>query len=239
MITTINEYKKYLKTIDEIISGDSSPLPISVIPNNMGINLVSVDSIEWTEQNDKQLVDLTINFKSTNTNEFKDKLPEYILMFFIKYGSDYYNNEASVLEFIQNNCEDYLSDENIELMLNALKDAMHKYENYDNLSTDITIINKETLEPIDTDEYEVDSIIDIITDVEEIKKFEGASTISSYNSVGKDIKKNSIIWLSCLLKPKGNNANAMSVMGCIQCRVMNTFQNLDKLKQLKKTDIIF
>lgn len=111
-------------------------------------------------------------------------------------------------------------------------------ESYDNLSDDI-IINKDTLEPIDTDEYEVDSIVDIITDVEEIKKFEGASTITSYNSVGKDIKANDIIWLSCLLKPKGNNSNAMSVMGVLQCRVLKTFQNLDKLKQLKKTDKIF
>lgn len=38
------------------------PLPLSVIPNYMGINLCSVDSITWVRQEDGQLVNLTINF---------------------------------------------------------------------------------------------------------------------------------------------------------------------------------
>ena len=38
------------------------PLPLSVIPNHMGINLCSVESVEWTKQDDGQLVSLTINF---------------------------------------------------------------------------------------------------------------------------------------------------------------------------------
>lgn len=38
------------------------PLDISVIPNIMGINLVSVDSVEWEKQDDGQLKKLTINF---------------------------------------------------------------------------------------------------------------------------------------------------------------------------------
>ena len=55
--------KEITKTIDEIINGSECPLPISVIPNYMGINMVSVDSIAWVEQEDGQLVNLTINFK--------------------------------------------------------------------------------------------------------------------------------------------------------------------------------
>jgi hypothetical protein len=51
------------KTIEQLINGSDCPLPISVIPNQMGINLNSVESITWTKQNDGQLVDLTINFK--------------------------------------------------------------------------------------------------------------------------------------------------------------------------------
>lgn len=39
-----------------------SPLPISVIPNNMGINLCSVDSVSWHRQDDGQLTSLTIKF---------------------------------------------------------------------------------------------------------------------------------------------------------------------------------
>ena len=53
---------KTTKTIEEIIGGAYCPLPINVIPNNIGINLVSVESISWTKQEDGQLVSLTINF---------------------------------------------------------------------------------------------------------------------------------------------------------------------------------
>lgn len=39
-----------------------SPLPLETIPNTMGINLCSVDRIEWTKRPDGQLVDLTVFF---------------------------------------------------------------------------------------------------------------------------------------------------------------------------------
>ena len=66
--------KTYLKTVSEIIDDEKElgknksecPLNISVIPNYMGINLVAVDSISWTRQDDGQLVNLTINFKPDN-----------------------------------------------------------------------------------------------------------------------------------------------------------------------------
>jgi len=54
--------KTITKTVKELIETNESPLALSVIPNNMGINLCSVDSITWTRQNDGQLVNLTINF---------------------------------------------------------------------------------------------------------------------------------------------------------------------------------
>lgn len=38
------------------------PIPLSVIPNQMGINLCSVHSISWAKQDDGQLINLTINF---------------------------------------------------------------------------------------------------------------------------------------------------------------------------------
>lgn len=53
------------KVSDLIESGEFSPLPLSVIPNYMGINLCAVDSLSWTKQDDGQLVDLTIKFKPT------------------------------------------------------------------------------------------------------------------------------------------------------------------------------
>lgn len=39
------------------------PLALDVIPNYMGINVTSVDAMEWAMQDDGQLVELTIHFK--------------------------------------------------------------------------------------------------------------------------------------------------------------------------------
>ena len=64
---------KTTKTIEEIIGGAYCPLPINVIPNNIGINLVSVESISWTKQEDGQLVSLTINFLPNSLKTMKKK----------------------------------------------------------------------------------------------------------------------------------------------------------------------
>lgn len=53
----------YFKKVEELIDNeDECPIPLSVFPNNMGINLCSVDSISWQKQADGQLVNLTVNF---------------------------------------------------------------------------------------------------------------------------------------------------------------------------------
>ena len=55
--------KSFYKKVDEIIADENCcPFPLDVIPNNMGINLGSVDAISWQEQDDGQLVHLTIHF---------------------------------------------------------------------------------------------------------------------------------------------------------------------------------
>ena len=50
------------KTIAELIETNESPLPLEIIPNNMGINLCSVEALTWTKQDDGQLVNLTVHF---------------------------------------------------------------------------------------------------------------------------------------------------------------------------------
>lgn len=50
------------RTVEELIESNDSPLPLEVIPNYMGINLVSVESLTWTRREDDQLVELTIRF---------------------------------------------------------------------------------------------------------------------------------------------------------------------------------
>ena len=55
--------KTYFKTIDELVENDEEcPFPLDVIPNQIGINLCSVDALSWQKQDDGQLTNLTIHF---------------------------------------------------------------------------------------------------------------------------------------------------------------------------------
>jgi len=75
--------KTITRTIDDLIdSGEDSPLPLSVIPNYMGINLNSVEAVTWTVQNDDQLVSLTIHFdpaESVCSPMSKDRKPAQLI----------------------------------------------------------------------------------------------------------------------------------------------------------------
>ena len=49
--------------VQDVVDGkEKSPLLLEVIPNYMGINLCSVERIEWDEFDDGQIDKLTINF---------------------------------------------------------------------------------------------------------------------------------------------------------------------------------
>ena len=61
-----NQNVYFSKPVKELIISGESPIPLEVIPNYMGINLVSVKSIEWSRQKDGQLIDLKINFNPNN-----------------------------------------------------------------------------------------------------------------------------------------------------------------------------
>ena len=65
--------KRFTKKIKDIIKNNEKvPIPLSVIPNNMGINLVSVEEISWEELDDGQLKTLTIRFIPDEINKHKD-----------------------------------------------------------------------------------------------------------------------------------------------------------------------
>lgn len=52
-----------LKKVSDIIENDEyCPFPLTVIPNNMGINLCSVEAVSWQKQEDGQLVNISIYF---------------------------------------------------------------------------------------------------------------------------------------------------------------------------------
>ncbi len=51
------------KLVQDIINNEEyCPIPLEVIPNNMGINLCAVNSISWEKQDDGQLINLSIEF---------------------------------------------------------------------------------------------------------------------------------------------------------------------------------
>lgn len=59
--------KTFTETVTNIINKKvECPLPLEIIPNNMGINLCAVDRIHWEKQNDGQLKELTIYFIPEN-----------------------------------------------------------------------------------------------------------------------------------------------------------------------------
>jgi len=51
------------KKVSDIIENDEyCPIPLEVIPNNMGINLCSVEAVSWQKQEDGQLINVSIYF---------------------------------------------------------------------------------------------------------------------------------------------------------------------------------
>ena len=94
---------KTTKTIEEIIGGAYCPLPINVIPNNIGINLVSVESISWTKQEDGQLVSLTINFlpNTLTTMEKKQTAVQWYFEKQTELDNSFDEQEVDILEYIE------------------------------------------------------------------------------------------------------------------------------------------
>lgn len=98
--------------------------------------------------------------------------------------------------------------------------------------------NKETLEPIDPEEFEIDQIVDVLTDYEEIKKIEESIIGSnvSMDLVQSEVKAGQIIYLTALLKPRNKStAYKMGEMGVIKAKILQTWYGLNKLNQLKKS----
>ena len=50
-------------SIEDVVENNAyCPIPVRVFPNQMGINICSVDSVEWKKQDDGQIKKLTVNF---------------------------------------------------------------------------------------------------------------------------------------------------------------------------------
>ena len=83
---TVNEPDKQLEitTVHKRIAGavdldkEYFPLPLSVLPNHMGINLSSVEGMTWTKLGDGQLVNLTVHFVPAQVDPHRrlDRAPD-------------------------------------------------------------------------------------------------------------------------------------------------------------------
>jgi len=72
------ETRKSKVTIKDAVHNDYyCPIPLDVFPNYMGINLVSIDSVEWVKQEDGQLVTLTVNFIPNNDGTIEEIAEEF------------------------------------------------------------------------------------------------------------------------------------------------------------------
>lgn len=126
--------------------------------------------------------------------------------------------------------------------INEFRKKNEAKEMDDNLSADIFMVKKDELIPIDTAEWTVDKVVDVITDLEQIKKFEGTAAvyIKSTNLDYKDVTDNSVIYITCMLKPKNNStAYPTGQLGILKCRVLQTYYGLTVLNQLKRSDKIY
>lgn len=114
-----------------------------------------------------------------------------------------------------------------------------------NLSDDIEVykkgIEKDEIEKLDTKEWQVKKIIDIIKDPKEIEELENqiqeakGGTVLSTDISAKDVKRGDTLWLTAILAPKNKSvAYAPGTMGVLKVRVVDIFYGLSKLKNMIK-----
>jgi len=122
--------------------------------------------------------------------------------------------------------------------LNQFKQQLEgKKETDAQLANDIVMVKKDTLEPLNPEEWEIAQIIDVMTDLKTIKKIEENSGNNvSMDLTVKEVKIGQKIYLTALLKPK-NKSTAYSIgeMGVIAARITDIFYGLNKLNQLQKS----
>lgn len=175
----------------------------------------------------------------TNINEFKTNfnVDNHVLGFLFNYGKNAIHKNIITTYLKENKI---YSDNNLNQLTSALIDAQKLYEKKDIVINDVDDIKKleiEEEEPI-SDEYEVDKIIDVFTDMEEVKETVGSGL--SFDIQPKSIERGQTIYFTALLKPRNKSvAYSMGEMGVIKCKVQQTWYGLNKLNRLKKKGMLY
>lgn len=109
---------------------------------------------------------------------------------------------------------------------------------------DFEILKKaenDEVEKLDTDEWQITKIIDVIKDPKEVEEYEnqlkeakGGVKLNT-DLDAKDVKRGDTLWLTAMLAPRNkSNAYAPGQIGVIKVRVTDIFYGLSKLKQVMK-----
>lgn len=96
------------KVSDLINKIEDCPIPLEFIPNNMGINLVSVDSISWLRQKDNQLISVVIDFIPENQEySLQDKFEVELLGLINRFASSGLRKSDLInkMNYVTKSCE--------------------------------------------------------------------------------------------------------------------------------------
>lgn len=261
MITTINEFKKYLTinevgeanidTYDYVIdkqhhiysgrfltnTGFNYVVELRVVENEMYINFMTIEEGDnETDSNDVYKVMSTI---IAIIKEVINKEPQIDLIYFTskeKINSNTNQRQKLYLAYAKKHLGPEWNSYNDGNQTMLTKKKLFPFglkENHFGLN--------ENLEEIDFDRYEIDAFVNIVTDPEKISLYESSaasllSTDLSFRTVGR----NDILYITVMLKPRNSSKNIKGgEIGVVRVKVTDTFYGLDKLKNLKSTDKIY
>lgn len=95
-------------------------------------------------------------------------------------------------------------------------------------------IKDDKAEVVDTKDWYVDSVIDILTDPTDIDVYEALINTAADMST-KVVKQGDELYLTVLLKPRNNSTiNSQGEMGIAKVKITKVWQGLGKLAELQK-----
>lgn len=124
------------------------------------------------------------------------------------------------------------------MITNINKWKQHKSINETNT---LLTIKDDKVEEVDANDYEIESVIDIVS-ADDMKKYENAvsNMDPNMNFFNKSVKENDIIYLTVMLKPRNNSTvTAQGEIGIAKCKIMQCWPGTTKLNTLMKQGKIY
>ena len=88
-----------------------------------------------------------------------------------------------------------------------------------------------SIEKIKSGEYEIESVVDIITD----DKLEEANIVNFNSEIKNDVKRGDVIHIVVLLRKKGSSSfSSPSTQAVLRCRIQEIYHGLSCLNKLIK-----